>query len=73
MFSNITIVGNVVRDAELRYTAKGTAVASTAIAINKKIGGEEKVSFIDIKFWGNLAEVAGKYLEKGKLILVRGA
>jgi single-strand DNA-binding protein len=75
---NIVIIkGNLTRDPEMRYTPKGTAIASFGIAVNevwKNEAGEkmEKVHFFDIDCWGRMAENVAQYFYKGKPILVTG-
>ncbi|BCD61717.1 single-strand DNA-binding protein [Nitratiruptor phage NrS-5] len=76
-FNKIILLGNIVREIELRYTPSGTAVAKTAIATNRRYktqSGEQKeeVCFIDITFFGRSAEVANQYLGKGKQVLIEG-
>jgi len=76
MFNNATIIGNLTRDIELRYTQAGTAIGSTGIAATRKftVNGEkrEEVCFIDITFFGKSAEVANQYLRKGSKLMVNG-
>ena len=57
-FNNtVTVVGNVPRDPELRFTPGGAPVASFGLAWNRKDqNGEEVVSFFDITCWRSLAE-----------------
>lgn len=75
---NITILkGNLTRDPELRYTPKGTAIAQSAVAVNRKWTGEdgqprEEVTFVDFESWGRTAEVMAQYFRKGKPILIQG-
>lgn len=77
-FNSVTLVGNAVRDPELRYTPGGAAVCDLSIAVNrkwkdKKTGSDrEEVSFIDCVFWARTAEIVAKYVEKGNPILVHG-
>ncbi len=71
------MVGNLVRDIEIRYLQTGTAVASSAIAVNKKFktaSGEmrDDTCFIDVTFWGRTAEVVNQYLRKGSKLLIEG-
>jgi single-strand DNA-binding protein len=72
----VVLVGRLVRDAELRYTSGGTAVANLSIAVNrrKKEGDSwrEEASFFDIQLWGKAAESLERYLTKGKQIAVQG-
>ena len=56
MTAQITVVGNVVRDPELKFTPSGLAVASLAVAVNRKRGEEEVVSFFDVTAFGTLGE-----------------
>lgn len=77
MFNKVILVGNLARDVEIRYLQSGTAVASTAIAVNRKYKGsdgtmKDETMFIDITFWGRTAEVANQYLRKGSQVLVEG-
>lgn len=72
-----TALGNLTRDPDLRYTPKGTAVAQTAIACNKKWTGEdgqvhEKVLFMDLTVWGTSGENFSKYCKKGHKIGITG-
>ena len=75
-FNKVILLGNLTRDPEVRYTPSGTAVASFAIAVNRKYKqGEEtkdEVSYIDIVVFGKTAENCGQYLNKGDAILVEG-
>jgi len=76
MFNKIILVGNCVRDIELRYSQNGSAIANTAIATSRKftLNGEKKeeTCFVDITFFGRSGEVANQYLHKGSKILVEG-
>lgn len=75
-YNRITVVGNLVRDPELRYIPSGTPVCTFALAINRRFkqGEEWKEStcFIDVEAWGRLAETSGEYLKKGKSVLIEG-
>lgn len=71
------LIGNLTRDAELKYTNSGTAVCKFSIAHNKKYknaqGSQvEEVSFFECTLWGKAAESLNQYLTKGKLIAVEG-
>lgn len=75
-FNKVILLGNLTRDPEVRYTPNGTAVASFAIAVNRryKQGDEtrDEVSYIDIVVFGKQAEACGQYINKGDAILVDG-
>ena len=77
MFNKVILAGNLARDIEIRYLQSGTAVASTAIAVNRKFKAsdgttKDETMFIDITFWGRTAEIANQYLKKGSQVLVEG-
>ena len=68
----VTLVGNATRDAEVRYLQSGTAVANVGLALNRKYGENEEVCFVDLVFFGKVAETVGEYVNKGKQIGVSG-
>ena len=73
-----TIIGNLTRDPELRYTPNGSAVASFGVATNRSYvdqsSGEKKdsVEFHDIVTWGKLAEICAQILAKGRKVYIEG-
>ncbi len=75
-FNKVILLGNLTRDPEVRYTPNGIAVASFAIAVNRKYKqGEEtkeEVSYIDIVVFGKQAESCGQYINKGDAVLIDG-
>ncbi|HTG01473.1 MAG TPA: single-stranded DNA-binding protein [Nitrospirota bacterium] len=75
-FNKVILMGNLTRDPEVRYTPNGIAVASFAIAVNRKYKqGEEtkeEVSYIDIVVFGKQAESCGQYINKGDSVLIDG-
>jgi single-strand DNA-binding protein len=79
MFSlnRATIIGNLTRDPELRYTPNGQTVASFSIATNRRWTtpqGEtqDATEFHEIVVWGKLAELSQQILTKGKRAYVEG-
>ena len=74
--SNVTIVGNLTRDPELRFTAGGKGVASFGVAVGRRyqVNGEwqEKTSFFNVTAWDQLGENAAASLTKGARIIVTG-
>jgi single-strand DNA-binding protein len=75
--NKVQLMGNLTRDPELRHTPRGTAVAEISIAINRSWrndAGEkqEDTTFVDVTFWGKTAELAQKYLAKGRGIYIEG-
>ena len=73
-FNNtVTVVGNVTRDPELRFTPGGAPVASFGLAWNRKDqNDEEVVSFFDITCWRSLAENVAESITKGQRVIVYG-
>lgn len=78
-FEQTIIVGNVGRDAELKYTQSGTAVSdfSVAVSIKWRDSGtneqREKTNWYRVTAWRGLAEVVGKYVKKGMSVMVVGS
>ena len=71
--NTVTVVGNVTRDPELRFTAGGAAVASFGVAWNRKTqDGEESVSFFDVTCWRQLAENVSESITKGSRVVIYG-
>ena len=75
-FQQVIIVGNVGRDAELKYTPQGVAVCDFSVAVNKVTGkGEnrkEKTTWFKVTVWRERAETASQYIKKGMKIMVIG-
>ena len=76
--NNVTLVGNVVRPPELRFTPSGQATASFGLAVNRRWQNrqtqewEEAVSFFDVVAWREMAENASESLDKGSRVIVTG-
>ncbi|MGI9032313.1 MAG: single-stranded DNA-binding protein [Acidimicrobiales bacterium] len=76
--NSVTLVGNVTRDPELRFTPSGQATASFGLAVNRIWNDrqtnerKEAVSFFDIVCWREMAENACESLSKGARVLVTG-
>ncbi|MCF0223006.1 MAG: single-stranded DNA-binding protein, partial [Fibrobacter sp.] len=74
--NTVTIIGRLVRDEELSYTAGGMAVGKISLAINRSVkrDGEwqNEPNFFDVTIFGKQAEGLKQYLTKGKQIGVTG-
>lgn len=75
--NQVTLMGNLTRDPELRQTPTGQNVTSFSLALNrayKNASGEwqEATDYIDCVCWGPLAERVAQYLSKGRRCLVQG-
>ena len=76
--NDVKIVGNLVKEAELRYTPQGTPVANISIGVNENYTGSDNekrtaTTFCDVQLWGAGAENFAKLVEKGQQIFVEGA
>jgi single-strand DNA-binding protein len=75
--NKVTLIGNLTRDPELRYTPSGTAVCTFGIATNREwVDGsgqkQEGVEFHKIVAWAKLAEICSQVLFKGRKCYVSG-
>lgn len=76
-FNKITLIGNLGKDPELRYTPQGDAVCSFTIATNerkKDKSGEfqDVTTWFKVTLWRHQAENAAKYLSKGRQVYIEG-
>jgi single-strand DNA-binding protein len=69
MTNTITIIGNLTKDAELRFTQSGKQVVTFSLAYNHD---KESVSYFEVTVWGQYAEKMHNYLRKGKQVAVTG-
>lgn len=78
MYQQVTIVGNVGRDPEMRYTSSGAGVCSFSVAVNKTWTDRntnekrEKTTWFRISAWRQLGETCSTYVRKGMLVMVTG-
>lgn len=76
--SNITVVGNVTRDPELKYTPSGQANLHLGIAVSRRWQNkqtsewQEQTSFLSVVAWASLAENAAESISKGDRVVVTG-
>ena len=71
------VVGNLVRDPEIRQTPKGTPVTSITLGVNESYTVDDEkrkaTTFVDVQTWGPNAENLAKLAKKGQEIFVEGA
>ena len=76
LINSVVLVGNLTRDAEIKYFNNGNAIVKFSIAQNrrKKQGDAwvDEAMYFDINFGGKGAEAVHKYLTKGKQVAVQG-
>lgn len=80
--NNVTLIGRLTKDPELRYTQSGTAITRFSLAVDKGLSkdkrqefeakGQPTADFINITVWGKLGENAANYLAKGRLVAIHG-
>ena len=69
--NRVTIIGNLVRDPEVRETTN-SCIARMTVAINEGYGEKKRTNYIPVVAFGKTAENCEKYTEKGKRIAVEG-
>ena len=76
MENTVTLIGNVTRDPDLRFTQGGRAVASLGIAVSRRyqVNTEwtEETSFFNVTCWGTLGENVASSITKGTRVIVFG-
>lgn len=74
--NKVFLIGNLVRDPEVRATQSGISVCNFTVAVNrrfKKENGEQETDFLNVIAWRQLAELCSKYLAKGRKVAVTGS
>ena len=75
MINNVTLVGRLTKDVELKYTPANQAVAQFTLAVNrtfKNANGERESDFINCVIWRKSAENFANWVKKGALIGITG-
>jgi len=72
MYSKLTIIGNVGKQPELRYTPEGKAVCQFSVASNRTYGGKKETTWYRITVWDKTAEACNKFLSAGSKVFVEG-
>ena len=68
----VVLTGRLGRDPEVRYTANGTAVCKSSVAVNVGWGDKKKTHWITFQAWGKTAEFIGQYITKGCKVTLTG-
>ncbi len=75
-FNQVTLVGNLTRDVEVRFTPGGTTVGSFGLAVNERVkdgdGWKDYANFFDVVTFNKTAEACAENLGKGRQVLVAG-
>lgn len=75
MINNLTLVGRLTKDPDLRYTSSGNGVATFTLAVNRNFtsaDGNREADFINCVIWRKSAETLANYAKKGSLIGITG-
>lgn len=77
MSNSVTLVGNLVEDPELRFTASGVAMARVRLAVNRRYRDrndewQEETSFFGGTCWREVAENIAESLSKGDRVFITG-
>lgn len=76
MLNNVSLVGRLTKDPEVKVIGEGVAVCNFTLAVNRSYkdkNGETQADFIQCQSWKGAAEFMAKYLKKGNLIAVTGS
>lgn len=74
MLNNVTLMGRLVADPELRTTTTGKSVANFTIAVDRSYSkGNKETDFINIVCWEGTADFVSKYFGKGSMIALQGS
>ncbi|RCH55662.1 single-stranded DNA-binding protein [Mucilaginibacter hurinus] len=74
--NKVILIGHLGKDPEVRYLEGGVSVASFPLATSETFNKDgrkiEQTEWHNIVMWRSLADVAAKYLQKGKLVYIEG-
>jgi len=72
MYNEVTLIGRLGQNPELRFTKNNRPVCNFSVATSKKIDGKELTQWHRIIVWNAQAEACNKYLKKGSLVAISG-
>jgi len=75
MINNVTLVGRLTRDPELRYTPSNIAITTFNLAVNRNFknqAGDREADFINCMIWRQQAENFANWCKKGNLVGITG-
>lgn len=70
--NQITVIGRLTKDAEVRYLPNGKAIGNFTVACNSGYGDKKKTQYFNCVLWGDRAEKSAQYLTKGTALTVFG-
>jgi single-strand DNA-binding protein len=76
-FNRVILIGNLTRDPEVRFASGNNAICKFGLAVSRNFttrDGEkrEETTFVDIDAFGKVGEILGKYLAKGRPVMIEG-
>lgn len=76
--NKVTLLGNLGKDPEVKYTPQGTAVAKFSLATtdhykDREGNWQDRTEWHNVVLWKRLAEIAGEFLKKGSKVYVEGS
>lgn len=69
---NVTIAGNIGKDAETRTTQGGDQVTGWSVAVEERNGQDKRTIWFDCSLWGKRGQALAQYLTKGSRVAVTG-
>lgn len=74
--NRVTIIGNLGRDPEVRFSQSGMAICTLSVAVTERVkdgdAWKDSTEWFRCKLFGKTAENAGQYLQKGRQVYVEG-
>ena len=70
--NDITIIGYVGRDAEMKFTPEGKAVTNFSVAVSEPKGEDTLTQWFEVTTWDKLAETCNEFVKKGMQVMVKG-
>lgn len=71
-YINVTAVGSLGQDPTIRSTPSGKKIASFSVAVDQGYGDNKKTEWVNVIAWEKLADLAEKFLKKGKVVALSG-
>lgn len=72
MLNQITVMGRLTKNPELRTTGGGSTVCSFTLAVDRDYGEDKQTDFLPVVAWKKTAEFVSKYFSKGRMACVTG-
>jgi single-strand DNA-binding protein len=77
MYQQVTLIGNLGSDPEMRYTAAGDPFTTLRLAVNRRWTRDdgqtqERTNWFNVTLWRRQAEIANQYLSRGRRVLIIG-